>query len=62
MSGTSQYGAWIEPVPYTAVPNVSDDKGTVASGTEQAFGMLTQPVTKNYTLSTAALRPCASQP
>lgn len=50
VSGTSQYGAWIEPVPYTAVPNVSDDKGTVASGTEQAFGMLTQPVTKNYTL------------
>lgn len=30
VSGTSQYGAWIEPVPYTAVPNVSDDKGTVA--------------------------------
>lgn len=50
VSGTSQYGAWIEPVPYTAVPNVSDDNGTVASGTEQAFGMLTQPVTKNYTL------------
>ena len=50
VSGTSQYGAWIEPVPYTAVPNVSDDKGTVASGTEQPFGMLTQPVTKNYTL------------
>lgn len=50
VSGTSQYGAWIEPVPYTAVPSVSDDNGTVASGTEQAFGMLTQPVTKNYTL------------
>ncbi len=50
VSGTSQYGAWIEPVPYTAVPNVSDNNGTVASGTEQAFGMLTQPVTKNYTL------------
>ncbi len=57
VSGTSQYGAWIEPVPYTAVPNVSNDDGTVASGTEQAFGMLTQPVTKSYTLANRGAAP-----
>lgn len=51
IGGTHTYGAWIEPVPYEPVVRVSDDNGSIDSGTQQAFGMINKAVTKNYTIS-----------
>ncbi|MDY6270106.1 MAG: hypothetical protein SPL43_01810 [Prevotella sp.] len=51
ISNTSSYGAWIEPVPYKAVPSLSDSKGNIDAGTLQAFGMIKTAVTKSYTLN-----------
>lgn len=57
VGGTSTYGYWIEPVAYKPVPHVADSEGTVDSGTTQAFGMISQPTTKSYTLSNRGAAP-----
>ncbi len=57
IGGTSSYGAWIEPVPYTAVPRLTGADGTIDSGTAQAFGMIKTAVSKSYTLNNHGAAP-----
>lgn len=52
VSGTSQYGSWVQPVPYKPVLLIKNSNNSeVSTGTEIDFGMQTKQTSKNYTIT-----------
>lgn len=57
IGSTSQYGAYITPVPYKPILEVRDINGAVSSGMQLAFGMIQTDATRSFTLTNAGGAP-----